>query len=95
VGFLMSYRQAALALFDASDETVSRAMARALRVGDIGLAQSAYHESVERGLPEVGDEYRAQNDKAAEAWAVYVKDRRAAESKESIIAGALLKNVLE
>jgi hypothetical protein len=75
----------------ADEETVSRAMLRAFRRGDAVLELAAYHECIERGLSEVGDEYRERYPKAAEAWNVYVKDRRAAESREHILAGALLK----
>jgi hypothetical protein len=90
-GFRTSYRQAALQLLGASEETVSRAMSRAFRTGDRALEQAAYHESIERGLSEVGDEYRERYPEAAEAWNVYVRDRRAAESREHILAGALLR----
>jgi hypothetical protein len=86
--FRASYRQAALQLLGASEETVSRAMSRAFRTGDSVLEQAAYHESIERGLSEVGDEYREPYPKAAEAWSTYVKDRRAAESREHILARA-------
>jgi hypothetical protein len=89
--FRMGYRQCALALLGASEETVSRMMTRALRTGDSALAQAAYHESVERGLSEVGDEYRERYPQAAGAWDSYVRDRRAPESREHILAGALLK----
>ena len=86
-----SYRQAAMSLMGASDEVVSRAMSRGLRTGDTVLQQAAYHESIERGLNEVGDEYRSRYDRAAEAWNVYARDRRAAESREHVLAGALLR----
>jgi hypothetical protein len=86
-----SYRQAALSLLGADEETVSRAMSRAFRTGDAVLAQACYHESIERGLSEVGDEYRQRHPKAAEAWNIYVRDRRAAESRQHILASALLK----
>ena len=89
--FCASYRQAAFHLLDASEEAVSRMMPRALRTGDTVLEQAAYHESIERGLSEVGDENRGRYPKAAEAWTTYVRDRRAAESRENIPAGALLK----
>ena len=89
--FRMGYRQCALALLEASEETVSRVMTRALRTQDIALQQAAYHESIERGLSEVGDEYRERHPKATEAWNTYVADLRAAESRENILAGALLK----
>jgi hypothetical protein len=90
VAFRASYRQAAFHLVDASEEAVSRLMTRAFRTGDTVLDQAAYHESIERGLSEVGDEYRERYPKAAEAWNTYVADRRAAESREHILAGALL-----
>ena len=89
--FRASYRQAAFHLLDANEEAVSRMMTRAFRTGHTVLEQAAYHEAIERGLSEVGDEYRERYPKAAEAWNVYVKDRRAAESREHILAGALLK----
>jgi hypothetical protein len=91
-GFRGAYRQAALQLFGADEETISRAMSRAFRTGDAVLSLAAYHESIERGLSEVGDEYRERRPKAAEAWVVYVRDRRAAESREHILAGALLRS---
>jgi hypothetical protein len=90
--FRASYRQATLQLLDASEEAVSRMMTRAFRTGDTVLAQAAYHESIERGLSEVGDEYRERYPDAREVWDVYIKDRRAAESREHILAGALLKS---
>jgi hypothetical protein len=89
--FRASYRQAAFHLLDASEEAVSRMMTRAFRTRDTVLEQAAYHESIERGLSEVGGEYRERYPKAAEAWNTYVADRRAAESREHILAGALLK----
>jgi hypothetical protein len=90
-GFRASYRQAALQLLGASEETVSRAMSRAFRTGDTVLEQAANHESIERGLSEVGDEYRERHPRAREVWATYVRDRRATEAREHILAGALLK----
>jgi hypothetical protein len=90
-GFRTSYRQATLGLLGASEEIVARALARAHRTGDRALEQAAYHESIERGLSEVGDENRGRYPNAAEAWTTYVRDRRAAESRENIPAGALLK----
>jgi hypothetical protein len=89
--FRMGYRQCALALLEASEETVSRMMTRALRTGDSALAQASYHESIERGLSEVGGEYRERYPSAAEAWNTYVADRCATESRENILANALLK----
>lgn len=91
-GYRGAYRQAALSLFGADEETISRAMSRAFRTGDAVLELACYHESIERGLSEVGDEYRERHSKAAEAWNVYVRDRRAAESREHILAGALLRS---
>jgi hypothetical protein len=89
--FRTAYRQCTFALVGASEETVSRMMSRALRTGDSALAQASYHESIERGLSEVGSEYRGRYPGAAEAWNTYVADRRATESRENILANALLK----
>ena len=88
-----AYRQAALQLFGASGETVSRAMSRAFRTGDSLLAQACYHESIERGLSEVGEEYRQRNPKSREAWNTYVRDRQATESRESALTSALIKSL--
>ena len=90
-GFRSSYRQAALQLLGVTEETVSRALSRAFRTGDAVLEQAAYHESIERGLSEVGDEYRERHPQAREVWATYVRDRRTTQSREHILAGALLK----
>lgn len=89
--FRASYRQPAFHLLDASEEAVSRMMTRVLRTGDIVLQQAVYQESIERRLSEVGDAYRERYPKAAEAWATYVADRRAAVTRKNILAGALLK----
>jgi hypothetical protein len=86
-----SYRQAALQLLGADEETISRAMSRAYRTGDKVLEQAAYHETIERGLSEIGDEYRARYSKAAADWDVYVRDRRAAESRDQVLYGSLMK----
>ena len=90
--FRASYRQAAFHLLDAPAETLSRMMSRALRTGNTALGQACYHEAIERGLSEVGDEYRERYPTAAEHWNTYVRDRRASESREHILAGALLKS---
>lgn len=68
--FRQGYRQAAYQLLGASEESISRLLTRALRTGDTVLAQAAYHESIERGLSEVGDEYRAKHPQAARAWEI-------------------------
>jgi hypothetical protein len=79
-----------LQLFGANDELVEKALWRGLRQGDTVLSQSAYFEALERGLP-AADEYRAKHADADEAWKTYSRDRRAAESREHILAGAILK----
>jgi hypothetical protein len=88
--FQNAYRDAAFRLLGADEEIVSRAMSRALRTGDKVLAQAAYHEAVERGISEVANEYRQSNEKAAKTWETYASTRRASESRESILTGALL-----
>jgi hypothetical protein len=90
--FLAGYRQVALSLLDASEETISRAMSRAFRTGDTVLAQACYHESVERGLGEIGNEYRERHPDAARIWQTYVQSRMRAQSNEALLGRALLRS---
>jgi hypothetical protein len=85
-----SYRDCAFKVPDLPEETLSRVMTRASRVGDSALEQAAYHESIERGLFSVAEEYRSKHPDAAEVWQTYEKTRLSEDAHSATLTRALL-----
>jgi hypothetical protein len=90
--FRQAYRDAAFRTLDLQPEQLERIMARAQRTGDRALELAAYHESVDRGLFSIAEEYRERNPDAKTAWERYAATRRAAQSNEALLGRALLSN---
>jgi len=88
--FRNSYRDCTFKVLNLEEESLSRVMTRASRVGDGALEQACYHEAVERGLFSVAGEYRERHPDAAEAWATYEQTRLSEEAHASSLTRALL-----
>ncbi len=91
--FRSSYRDASFRCADLEGDTLGRFMARAQRTGDRALEQAIYHESIERGLFGVAEEYRKKHPEAKSAWETYEGGRRNAGSNEALLGRALLSKV--
>jgi hypothetical protein len=63
-----SYRDASFRVLNLPEDDHSRILTRADRVGDRALAQAVYHESVERGIFSVCEEYRERCPDAKAVW---------------------------
>ncbi len=88
--FRLSYRDASFRCADLQADTLERFMTRAQRTGDRALEQAIYHESIERGLFGVAEEYRKKYPEAKQAWETYEQGRRQAGSNEALLGRALL-----
>jgi hypothetical protein len=88
--FKESYRDAAFKVLDLAEDSLSRVMTRAVRVGDTALEQAAAHEAIERGLFSVANEYRERHPDATEVWRTYEQTRLSEEAHGASLTRALL-----
>jgi hypothetical protein len=90
--FRSAYREASFRTLDLEPEQLERVLARARRTGDRALELACYHESVDRGLFSIAEEYRERNPDAKTAWERYAATRRASESNSALLGRALLSS---
>jgi hypothetical protein len=88
--FKGDYRDCTFKVLDMPEDTLSRVMSRASRVGDSALEQACYHEAIERGLFGVADEYRERHPDAKTTWVIYQKSRLSEEAHGATLTHALL-----
>lgn len=88
--FRNSYRDASFTVLNLEEDTLSRVMTRAARVGDSALAQACYHEAIERGVFSVADEFRERHPDAKAAWEIYEKTRLSEAADGTTLTKALL-----
>jgi hypothetical protein len=88
--FRNSYRDCCFKVLNLDEESLSRVMTRAQRVGDSALEQSAYHEAIERGLFSVAGEYRERHPDARDVWETYQKTRLSEDAHGAALTRALL-----
>lgn len=90
--FRAGYRDASFRCADLQADALERLMGRAQRTGDRAMEQAIYHESIERGLFGVAEQYREKHPEAKQAWETYAQARRTSESNEALLGRALLSN---
>jgi hypothetical protein len=88
--FRASYRDASFRILDMPEDTLSRILTRAQRVGDTALETAVYHESIERGLFAIAEEYRSKHPDARDVWETYEKTRLSEEAHGASLTRALL-----
>ena len=91
--FRTSYRDASFRCADLEGDTLERLLGRAQRTGDRAMELAIYHESIERGLFGVAEQYREKHPDAKTAWETYEQGRRNASSNEALLGRALLSKV--
>jgi hypothetical protein len=89
--FKDSYRDASFRVLNLSEDDLSRIMARAVRVGDSALESACYHESIERGLFSVANDYRERHPDARDVWETYEKTRLSEDAHGATLTRALLQ----
>jgi hypothetical protein len=91
--FRSSYRDASFRCVDLQADALERLMTRAQRTEDRAMEQAIYHESIERGVFGVANQYREKHPEAKAAWETYAQARRVSESNEALLGRALLSKV--